>query len=52
MAPPNIEKYVNEIFNESDIEVEVISKESELKTEYPLFAAVNRAASGNYIYFK
>lgn len=45
MAPPNIEKYVNEIFNESDIEVEVISKESELKTEYPLFAAVNRAAS-------
>lgn len=47
MAPPRVEQYVEELFRGSSINVEVISELKTLEKEYPLFAAVNRCASGN-----
>lgn len=46
MAAPNVDKYVEELFRDSSISVEVISDVPTLEKEYPLFAAVNRCASG------
>lgn len=48
MAAPKVEEYVRKLFekNDSDIQIEVISDEKVFEKEYPLFAAVNRAASG------
>ncbi|XP_055384797.1 putative aminopeptidase W07G4.4 isoform X2 [Condylostylus longicornis] len=43
MAPKNIESYIKPLFK--DLEIEVISDVQVLQKEYPLFAAVNRAAS-------
>lgn len=47
MAPPQVEKYVTDVFgNSSEIKMEVVKGTELLQKEYPLFAAVNRAASG------
>lgn len=46
MAPPNVEQYVHELFRDSSISVEVVSDVPTIEKEYPLFAAVNRCASG------
>jgi leucyl aminopeptidase len=48
MAPPNVEEYVRSMFQNSDIKMEVISDPKVLNQEYPLFEAVDRAASGEY----
>lgn len=45
-APPKVAKYVKDLFVTSVVTVKVIDDEKELKKEFPLFAAVNRAASG------
>ena len=46
MAPPKVEKYVSDVFsNSSDIKIDVIKGTELFEKEYPLFAAVNRAAS-------
>ncbi|XP_059148740.1 putative aminopeptidase W07G4.4 [Physella acuta] len=44
MAAPKVEEYVRESFNGSDVTIEVVSDVDTLKKEYPLLAAVNRAA--------
>lgn len=53
MAPPRVEEYVRKLFdrNDSPIKIEVISDVNIFEKEYPCFAAVNRAASGNYTNF-
>lgn len=48
MAPPRVEQYVEELFRGTSIQMEVVSDLKVLEKEYPLFAAVNRCASGNY----
>ncbi|RUS75371.1 hypothetical protein EGW08_016861 [Elysia chlorotica] len=45
MAPPSIEAYVREVFRDSGVEMAVISDVDTLTREYPLLAAVNRAAN-------
>ncbi|XP_062613205.1 putative aminopeptidase W07G4.4 [Saccostrea cucullata] len=45
MAAPNVAKYVEEAFKDSAIKVTVISDPETLRKEYPLYAAVNRAAN-------
>ncbi|KAJ8684370.1 hypothetical protein QAD02_020162 [Eretmocerus hayati] len=45
MAPPRVEEYVCQLFSKSCISVQVLSDLEVLHKEYPLFAAVNRAAS-------
>lgn len=46
MTPERVEQYVKEAFmTEDNVDVEVLCDEDTLKKEYPLFAAVNRAAS-------
>lgn len=49
MAPPNVALYVQEIFANTPINVQVIEDEATLTKEYPLLAAVNRAARGNFL---
>lgn len=49
MAPPRFADYVKEIFSNSIVSVDIIDKIEEFEKEYPLFAAVNRAASGYYL---
>lgn len=44
MAPPNFAKYVEETFAGTCIKVETISDRKVFEKEYPLFAAVDRAA--------
>jgi len=46
MAAPRVEQYVQELFRNSSITVEVISDLPVLEKEYPLFSAVNRCANG------
>ncbi|CAJ0941123.1 unnamed protein product, partial [Mesorhabditis belari] len=46
MAPPRVADYIEEAFSGSSIKVEVTSDQDEIAKEYPLMAAVNRAASG------
>lgn len=43
MSPPRVEEYVTKLF--SALKVEVISDVQTFNKEYPLFAAVNRAAN-------
>lgn len=52
MAAPRVQEYVQQHFKDvNNVQIEVISDEKDLETGYPLFAAVNRAASGNaFIY--
>lgn len=45
MAAPRIEEYIMALFKNSVINVTVIKDEEELKKDYPLLHAVNRAAS-------
>lgn len=45
MAPPRVEEYVRQLFQDSKICIDVICDPTQLLTEYPLFACVNRAAS-------
>ncbi|CAF1065602.1 unnamed protein product [Adineta ricciae] len=46
MAPPRVAEYVQELFGKSSgIKVNVIKDKKEFEKNYPLFAAVNRAAS-------
>jgi len=44
MAPPRVAEYVKEAFKGTPIKVEVISDRNVFEKEYPLFAAVDRAA--------
>lgn len=47
MAPPQVEKYVLSAFGAgSGVKAEVLKGTEFFEKEYPLFAAVNRAASG------
>lgn len=46
MSPPNVVTYVLEMFADTPINVEIIDDEKVLEKEYPLLAAVNRAARG------
>ncbi|CAH1111176.1 unnamed protein product [Psylliodes chrysocephalus] len=45
MAPPKVEEYVRDLFKGSSIKMTVVSDAQEFKKNYPLFEAVNRAAS-------
>lgn len=46
MAPPRVEKYVTDVFGSgSGVKIEVLAGTQFFEKEYPLFAAVNRAAS-------
>uniref|UniRef100_A0A8D8CU03 Aminopeptidase W07G4.4 n=1 Tax=Culex pipiens TaxID=7175 RepID=A0A8D8CU03_CULPI len=46
MAPPRVEQYLNDgVFDKNLVFKTVISDEATLTKEYPLFAAVNRAAA-------
>ncbi|XP_063925456.1 putative aminopeptidase W07G4.4 [Zophobas morio] len=45
MAPPRVEEYIQEVFANSNIKIHVINSPQQLAKEYPLFDAVNRAAS-------
>lgn len=45
MTPIRVEEYVRELFENTNVKVDVICDEETLLKEYPLFAAVNRAAS-------
>lgn len=44
MAPPMVRKYVEEAFKETCIKVTVLDDPAQIKREYPLFEAVDRAA--------
>ena len=48
MAPPYVQKYIQDLFKNTDIKVEVISDPKVLGQGYPLFAAVDRAARSKY----
>ncbi|CAF1225032.1 unnamed protein product [Rotaria magnacalcarata] len=46
MAPPRVAEYVQELFNSSPhIKVQIVKDKKEFEKKFPLFAAVNRAAS-------
>ncbi|KAK7590114.1 hypothetical protein V9T40_001727 [Parthenolecanium corni] len=45
MAPVKVEEYVLNAFSNSGLKIEVISDLQKLKKDFPLFAAVNRAAN-------
>jgi len=46
MAPPRVAEYVQELFDKSSgVKVEVVKDKKEFEKNFPLFAAVNRAAS-------
>lgn len=46
MAPPNVQVYVQQLFSGTCVKVNVIDDEAVIRSEYPLLAAVNRAARG------
>ena len=48
MAPSNVVQYIQDVFEKTDVKVDVISDLTVLDQEYPLFAAVDRAARGKY----
>jgi len=45
MAPPRVAEYVQELFKSTDVKVKIIKDKKEFEKDFPLFAAVNRAAS-------
>ncbi|CAG5078112.1 Similar to lap-2: Putative aminopeptidase W07G4.4 (Caenorhabditis elegans) [Cotesia congregata] len=45
MTPQRVEEYITDLFSGTGVLIQVISDEETLLHEYPLFAAVNRAAS-------
>ncbi|KAL7023436.1 hypothetical protein ACKWTF_012610 [Chironomus riparius] len=44
MSPPNVASYVEKAFTSGIISIKVLSDQDEFVKDYPLFAAVNRAA--------
>ncbi|KAK8759094.1 hypothetical protein V5799_003273 [Amblyomma americanum] len=46
MAAPRVADYVQRVFRDSPVKVEVIADEATIESNYPLLAAVNRAARG------
>ena len=44
MAPPRVMEYVQTLFAKSSVSVQVIAGHDNFEREYPLMAAVNRAA--------
>ncbi|XP_044271460.1 putative aminopeptidase W07G4.4 [Tribolium madens] len=46
MSPPNVENYILDVFSGSNIKLQVIKDPEQFSQEFPLFEAVNRAASG------
>lgn len=49
MAPPRVAEYVQDLFQQtSDIKVNVIKDLKQIEKDFPLFAAVNRAANRMY----
>ncbi|EDV22797.1 expressed hypothetical protein [Trichoplax adhaerens] len=44
MAPPNAANYVQDVFKDTPVKVQVISDVETIGKEYPLFAAVNRCS--------
>lgn len=44
MAPPRVMEYVQTLFAKSSVSVQVIEGHDNFEREYPLMAAVNRAA--------
>ncbi|KAF8794558.1 DnaJ subfamily A member 1 like protein [Argiope bruennichi] len=46
MAAPNVATYVKELFVNTCIKIDIIHDQSVIEKEYPLLAAVNRAAKG------
>lgn len=45
MSPPNVAKYVQNAFASGNLKMEIISDPKKFKSDYPLFEAVDRAAS-------
>lgn len=45
MSPPKVQEYVEKVFNNSCIKLQIIDNIDQLAKEYPLFEAVNRAAN-------
>ena len=50
MAPPLVERYVRRLFSGdgTSVAVECVSDAAALRSQYPLFSAVNRCASGTF----
>uniref|UniRef100_A0A1E1X963 Putative aminopeptidase n=1 Tax=Amblyomma aureolatum TaxID=187763 RepID=A0A1E1X963_9ACAR len=46
MAAPRVADYVEQVFRDSPVKVQVIADETSIQSNYPLLAAVNRAARG------
>lgn len=46
MAAPQVAEYVKSVFKDSPVTVNVLETEQEITNEFPLLAAVNRAARG------
>ncbi|KAK6041317.1 hypothetical protein COOONC_21177, partial [Cooperia oncophora] len=45
MSPPKVADYIRSVFTSGDIKVEITDDQDLIKKEYPLMAAVNRAAN-------
>ncbi|XP_044754296.1 putative aminopeptidase W07G4.4 isoform X2 [Coccinella septempunctata] len=45
MSPPKVEEYVTALFSNTSVKMTVIKEAKEFAKDYPLFEAVNRAAS-------
>jgi leucyl aminopeptidase len=45
MCPPRVEEYIRDLFAGSSVKVQVIKDRQQIAKEYPLFEAVDRAAS-------
>jgi leucyl aminopeptidase len=53
MAAPRVEEYVNQVFQGTQVTVEVVKGQATFEAEYPCLAAVNRSAAaliGLYTY--
>ena len=48
MAAPNVEQYIQDLFENTDIKVDVVSDPKVLGQDYPLLAAVDRVARSKY----
>ncbi len=48
MNSENVLKYVENIFESTDIKMQVIEGQENFEKNYPCFAAVNRAANGTF----
>ena len=49
MSSENVLKYVRSIFESTDITLSVIEGQENFEKHYPCFAAVNRAAEGDFL---